>query len=270
MVAISRRGALGLGAVVGASVLAGCGRAATTRHASTASAPSSATVTHGPSSAPATAMPSTPPGASTPAAGPGPAVEYRRGAGTRPQVALTFHGAGDPGIARELLAIFATHHAKVTVLAVGSWLAANPAMASEILGAGHELGNHTFNHLDIDSLDTAAARSEIVRCRDVLRSLAGTGGEVFRPSQTQFATPLVRTLAGEAGYRVCLSYDIDSLDYTDPGPAAVRAHVATATAGSIVSMHFGHPGTVAAMPSVLDDLTARGLRPVTATTLLAP
>ena len=33
-------------------------------------------------------------------------------------------------------------------------------------------------------------------------------------------------------------------------------------------MHFGHPGTLAALPGVLADLAARGLRPVTATTLL--
>jgi hypothetical protein len=45
--------------------------------------------------------------------------------------------------------------------------------------------------------------------------------------------------------------------------------VATATAGSVVSMHLGHAGTVAALPGVLTDLAARGLTPVTATQLLA-
>jgi peptidoglycan/xylan/chitin deacetylase (PgdA/CDA1 family) len=80
----------------------------------------------------------------------------------------------------------------------------------------------------------------------------------------------VRRLAGHAGYRVCLSFDVDSLDYTDPGPAAIRRNVAAARPGSIVSMHFGHPGTVTAMPQVLDDLAARGLSAVTAQTLLRP
>jgi peptidoglycan/xylan/chitin deacetylase (PgdA/CDA1 family) len=198
----------------------------------------------------------------------GPAVEFAHGSRTSRQVALTFHGAGDPQIARELLAIFAAAHANVTVLAVGTWLAANPQIAREIVDAGHELGNHTYSHLDIDSLDEAAARTEIVRCRDLLRAQVGSGGMLFRQSQAQHSTPLVRRLAGDAGYRVCLSYDIDSLDYTDPGPAAVRANVATAQPGSIVSMHFGHPGTVVAMPQILADLAARGLQPVTASTLL--
>jgi peptidoglycan/xylan/chitin deacetylase (PgdA/CDA1 family) len=141
-------------------------------------------------------------------------------------------------------------------------------MAGRIVAAGHELGNHTYHHLAIDDLPVAQARSEIVRCRDLLVSLVGSPGAHFRQSQAQRATPLVRRLAGAAGYPVCLSYDVDSLDYTDPGPAAVRANVARARPGSIVSMHFGHVGTVQAMPHILDDLAARGLRAVTASALL--
>ena len=61
---------------------------------------------------------------------------------------------------------------------------------------------------------------------------------------------------------------MDSLDFTDPGAATVRSQVATASRGSIVSMHFGHQDTVTALPGVLGDLAARGLTPVTVSTLL--
>jgi peptidoglycan/xylan/chitin deacetylase (PgdA/CDA1 family) len=197
------------------------------------------------------------------------AEQVSHGPRTTNGVALTFHGAGDPGIARELLAIFAAHDARVTVLAVGTWLESYPGLGREIVRAGHELGNHTYRHLDIDSLDEATARSEIVRCRDVLRAVVGSGGAHFRQSQSPTATPLVRRLAADAGYPVCLSYDLDSLDYTDPGASVVRANVARAKAGSIVSMHFGHPGTVEAMPGILTDLAHRQLKAVTVSNLLA-
>ena len=45
--------------------------------------------------------------------------------------------------------------------------------------------------------------------------------------------------------------------------------MAGAKAGSIVSMHLGHAGTVAALPLVLADLADRGLKAVTAGQLLA-
>jgi peptidoglycan/xylan/chitin deacetylase (PgdA/CDA1 family) len=261
---------LGLGAAAVGSVVAGC--------TDTASSPSGASDSAGSraaSSSESTSAPPLPPTPSHPQSAParvpaGPAVEYAHGPRTRAEVALTFHGAGDPAIARQLLAIFARHHAQVTVLGVGTWLAANPTLAREIVAAGHELGNHTYSHVDIDSLGAQAAQAEIVRCRDLLVSLVGSGGAHFRQSQAQSSTPLVRRLAGAAGYPVCLSYDVDSLDYTDPGPAVVRQNVAAAQRGSIVSMHFGHPGTVTAMPQVLADLASRGMRPVTASTLLRP
>ena len=66
-----------------------------------------------------------------------------------------------------------------------------------------------------------------------------------------------------------LSYDVDAKDNTDPGPAAVRRNADAVTAGGVVSMHLGHPGTLAALPGLLDDLAGRGLAPVTATTLFA-
>lgn len=189
---------------------------------------------------------------------------------TRNEVALTFHASGDPALIRELLAVFAAKRVQVTVLAVGTWLAGNARLGREIVAAGHELGNHTYRHLDINALDAAAARAEIERCRDVLRAVAGSAGSYFRQSQAPTPTPLVRKLAGAAGYPVCLSYDLDSLDYTDPGPANVRARVAAARAGSIVSLHFGHRDTVLAMPGILADLSSRRLQPVTASRLLRP
>ena len=74
----------------------------------------------------------------------------------------------------------------------------------------------------------------------------------------------MRTLAGAAGYPTVLSYDVDSRDFTDPGAAAIRRNVASAGAGSVVSLHLGHPGTLTALPGIIDDLAARGLTPVTA------
>jgi peptidoglycan/xylan/chitin deacetylase (PgdA/CDA1 family) len=266
---MTRRAMLALGAAAAGGVLAGCGRAARRGDTHTA-ALSTSRAAASPASTPIRAPSSPPLGSATRAAPVGPAVEFAHGPRTRAEVALTFHGAGDPGIARDLLAVFAAHRAAVTVLAVGSWLSTYPAFAHDIVTGGHELGNHTYNHLDIDSLDQQSAQQEIVRCRDLLQRLTGTGGAHFRPSQTQHASPLVLRLAGAAGYSVCLSYDIDSLDWTDPGADAIRRNVQAATAGSIVSMHFGHSGTVSAMPAILDDLAGRGLAPVTATTLLRP
>jgi peptidoglycan/xylan/chitin deacetylase (PgdA/CDA1 family) len=214
-------------------------------------------------------VPPSGPATSHPAAGRRLPTEVAHGPRNRPQVALTFHGAGDPGLARRLLHELSAGGAHVTVLAVGTWLEENPAMARLILDGGHELGNHTQHHADIGAMSPAAAHAEIAQCAARLRRLTGSPGAWFRPSQTQHANPMVRAQAARAGYPTCLSYDLDSTDVADPGPGTVTHTVLGGIRpGSIVSMHFGHPGTLSAMPAILDGLAARRLRPVTVSRLL--
>jgi peptidoglycan/xylan/chitin deacetylase (PgdA/CDA1 family) len=196
-------------------------------------------------------------------------VQIAHGPRTVPNVALTFHGSGDIGLAREVLAIARTEHAALTVMAVGVWLSANPGIGREILAGGHDLGNHTLRHVDINSLPPQGMRQEVVGCRNILLRTTGHPGSYFRQSQSQTANAQLLGIVGPAGYRVCLSYDLDSMDWTDPGAQAVRDNLAAARPGSIVSMHLGHRGTVEALPAILGDLAARGLHAVTVTTLLA-
>jgi peptidoglycan/xylan/chitin deacetylase (PgdA/CDA1 family) len=184
-------------------------------------------------------------------------------------VALTFHGAGDLSYARQILQIAHSKNARITVMAVGTWLAANPLIGREILAGGHDIGNHTLSHVDINSLPPEQMRAEVVGCREILLRTTGTPGAYFRQSQSQTANRELLRVAGEAGYRTCLSYDLDSMDWTDPGARAVRDNVAAAGPGSIVSMHLGHSDTVSALPGILDDLRRRGLSAVTVTTLLS-
>ena len=196
-----------------------------------------------------------------------PQGEVARADTGRPQVALTFHGDGDEDLARQVLGTLHARGAAVTVLAVGTWLQRYPDAARLVTDLGHELGNHTWSHPDLTALDEAGLRAEIERCRDLIAASTGGPGAFFRPSRAQHATAAVRRAASAAGYPTVLSYDVDSRDFTDPGATAIRRNVRAVAAGGVVSMHLGHPGTLEAVPGLLDDLAARGLSPVTASTL---
>src|SRR3954447_13182008 len=185
----------------------------------------------------------------------------------RPQVALTFHGDGDLDLARRVLDALHTRGAAVTVLAVGTWLQRYPDAARLVTDLGHELGNHRWSHPDLTAVDGGGLRAEIERCRDRIAAATGGPGAFFRPSRAQHATGAVRRAGAAAGCPTVLSYDVDSRDFTDPGAAAIRRNVRAVAAGGVVSMHLGHPGTLDAVPGLLDDLAARGLAPVTASTL---
>src|SRR5437763_6586839 len=76
----------------------------------------------------------------------GPARVLYSGPRDRKQIALTFHGSGDPALTAQLLAEAKRLSAPITVFAVGRWLAQYPDMSHRILEAGHELENHTYTH----------------------------------------------------------------------------------------------------------------------------
>ena len=199
----------------------------------------------------------------------GPATEVRHGPRTVPAVALTFHGNGEVTLARQLLRELERRGVPGSVLAVGSWLQAEPAMAARIMAGGHDLGNHTLHHYPMRDLGSRAAFDEIAGCARVLHRTSGSRGRWFRASGTQATTPTIRRAAGRAGYQQCVSYDVDGLDWRDPPTSTVvRAVLDGARPGSIVSLHLGHPVTLAALPEILDGLQTSKLQPVTLTDLL--
>ncbi|MBK0374268.1 MULTISPECIES: polysaccharide deacetylase family protein [unclassified Streptomyces] len=286
-----RRRALGAGAgALAAALLAGCaepsgrreptaglpGRAAPTSGASGRAAPTSGTSGRPAPASGASAPPT--PGASGPARAPAPAprrfpglpVRIAHGPRDLPRVALTFDGRGDPDLALAALARCERAGARVTVLAVGTWLARHPELARRILDGGHELGNHTEHHLDLAALGESAAYEEIAACARRLRRLTGSVGAWFRPSPTTYASPLVERLARRAGYPHVLACDVESLDHAATRVASVTRKVAGELRnGSVVELSLGRPVTVAALPLLLAEIGRRGLHAVTATELMA-
>jgi peptidoglycan/xylan/chitin deacetylase (PgdA/CDA1 family) len=217
----------------------------------------------------------TPPASTTPttAKPSGPAEFVATGPTAAPRVALTFHTDGDLGLADQLLGVLSTRKVPITAFVVGQWLDANPSYGKRLVDGGHEVANHTYSHPSFASLSPSAMSDEIIRCRDVLARLTGSGGRYFRPSGTgdgtQRPSDAVLAAAGDAGYPVVLGFDVDPLDYDQPGPDVVTQRVLDRVkAGSIVSLHFGYAGTVTALPKILDGLAQRQLTPVTTSQLL--
>lgn len=242
---------------------------------STDSSPSRSAKSSGGLGAPSTVASASPKaGKSSPPAPPDGAARWvSSGPTTTDRVALTFHTNGDVALAHELLDLLDHRSVRVTAFIVGTWLAQHPDWAARLVDSGHELANHTYTHPTFSRLTDAEMTSEITRCRDVLQKTGGSPGTYFRPSGTANGVdrPALRVLqaAQRGGYGTVLGYDTDPRDFQDPGSGVVaRRTIAGLHPGSIVSMHFGHRGTIDALPAILDSLDRVGLRPVTADELL--
>ena len=220
--------------------------------------------------APATTSAANPPagavptGSATVGASGGPATYVDHGPSDTGLVALTFHLSGKRSTVTAMLDLLKARSVSVTALAVGEWITANADITRRLVADGHELGNHTEHHLNMGSLSRQQISDEIKQCGQALVPFIGSIGRWFRPSATVVPGQVILDEAGRAGYQFSVGYDVDSVDNKDPGAAAVLANVKSKVhAGAIVSLHFGHQGTIDALPHILDELARRNLRPVT-------
>ena len=196
-------------------------------------------------------------------------TDISHGSRTRPEVALTFHGAGDLVIARKILAIAKKTQTPITVMGVGVWLNANPTIGHEIVDAGNELGNHTYSHKTMTLLTLKEAKLEVEKGKAAVTKAVGAPGTLFRPSGTQKSNAIIRAAAGASGYAHCITFDVDPLDYQNPSAKTIVSNCMKAVQnGSIVSLHFGHAHTLTAIPLLIQALHDRKLTPVTIGTLL--
>jgi peptidoglycan/xylan/chitin deacetylase (PgdA/CDA1 family) len=206
----------------------------------------------------------------TPGPGPGESASFiNHGARDSGNAALTFHAAGNPAMATALLDLLKRSGTPVTVFAVGSWISENPQLAKRILAEGHELSNHTWSHGAMRTMSPADLNTEISKASDALLKLTGSNGRWFRPSQIEVPTTAILAAAGKSGYAVSVGYDLDSMDFQDPGAAAVKKNVMGAIqSGSIVSLHFDHQNTIDALPAIIDHMKSKNLTPVTVSALI--
>lgn len=176
-------------------------------------------------------------------------------------VALTFDDGPDPRNDPALLEILARHDAAATFFVIGRNARKNGRTLQAIAAAGHEIGNHTWDHTRLISLNDQEQAEEMARTNAVLAE-HGINTQWFRPPFGSYdeRTP---TLVRAAGMDTVL-WTIDSQDYRDRPPEALEERVISQlTPGAVVLMHSNHANTVLALPRILQRATAAGYRFVT-------
>ncbi|MGW0707965.1 polysaccharide deacetylase family protein [Streptomyces sp. NPDC002643] len=175
-------------------------------------------------------------------------------------VALTFDDGPAVPESTELLDHLAEYGARATFFVVGQNAAVHRAVVRAQSRAGHEIGNHSWNHQRLTRLTTEEARSQLVRTSDEIRAATGAEPTLFRPPYGSInervrnaARPLPSVL-----------WDVDSRDWEDRDADRVAQRVIAETdPGEIILLHDIHPTTVAAVPQILHTLEAGGYHFVT-------
>ncbi|HEV2530366.1 polysaccharide deacetylase family protein [Phenylobacterium sp.] len=191
-----------------------------------------------------------------------------RVATSRPEVALTFDdGPTADGLAA-ILPELERRQAHATFFLIGADVAKHPAMVATLLAAGQEVGDHSFSHVRMVGRSARFYDQEIERTQAALKA-AGAEARFFRPpyGKKLMGLPLAVKRHGLA----MIIWDVEDPATTDPRAFADEI-VRQAHPGAIILVHAMYPTNRtarAALPMILDGLTAKGLRIVTVGDLIA-
>ncbi|MEZ5321222.1 MAG: polysaccharide deacetylase family protein [Microthrixaceae bacterium] len=96
-------------------------------------------------------------------------------------VALTFDDGPDPRYTPEVLRMLKGFGATATFFIIGSNAAADPSLLRTVIDAGHSIGNHTYDHIELELLDPAQVDSEIDRAQAAIVKAGAKPPRMFRP-----------------------------------------------------------------------------------------
>lgn len=183
------------------------------------------------------------------------------------RIALTFDDGPDPQWTPAILDILLAAGAKGTFFVTGQNANAHPDLMRRIFSEGHEIGNHSFSHVDLSHSSPKRIALELNATQRAIEHITGRSALLFRPPYDADRTPhnlrelAVLDVAQRLGYTSAMA-SIDPLDWQEPPASLILDRLrAQRPQGNVVLLHDGggdRSQTVAALPRILDYLRARG------------
>ena len=172
-----------------------------------------------------------------------------------PLVALTFDDGPTNRWTPDVLDILEESRTPATFFVQSNYVQRYPDIFRRIVGAGHEIGNHGYDH------SPHGMRAQVDRCDRTLMQF-GVRTRLFRPPNGLLGWPLLCWLVRSGYTTVMWSFDaLDSMREEgkwhgkDPKYSEV-------VAGDIVLLHDDNASCVRDLPALLEILRRKGLQPV--------
>jgi len=184
-------------------------------------------------------------------------------------VALTFDDGPDATLTPRLLTILENENVRATFFVLGERVAANTALVKRESNDLDEIGNHTWDHRLLPLLGADQIVGEIRRTDEAIVTATGTRPDLIRPPYGIISSGVEATLRKAGLMRTVALWDIDSFDWLHTNVALTVIRASEVIDGSVILMHDVHPTTIEAVPEVIRNLQARGLRLTTFSGLAA-
>lgn len=177
-------------------------------------------------------------------------------------VAVTFDDGPSADYTCGVLEVLERFGAEATFFVLGEEIEKNPEVTDRLVRAGHDIGNHGYDHVP------ERLPAQVKKCEEIL-ACYGVKSPLFRPPGGTLTLPDFLWL-WRSGYTTVLwSFDLrDSMRYEGKWYRPVLPFDSI-RAGDIVLMHDDNPICVQQLPILMQALLDKRLRCVTVSALLS-
>ncbi|MBA2175124.1 polysaccharide deacetylase family protein [Halobacillus locisalis] len=167
------------------------------------------------------------------------------------RVALTFDDGPHPKVTKNILNILDEHEVQASFFMIGKRVSYYPDVAQDVATAGHEIGNHTWNHPRLTRLTSEQIDEQIEMTQSEIQQAVG-----FTPS-------LIRLPFGERtthGYRLQpVGWNVTFEHGRSKSAAEIAAEiVAKVEDESVILLNDIHPSMVEVVDLVVKELSDQG------------
>ena len=185
----------------------------------------------------------------------------------KPMIALTFDDGPKAGVTDWLLDELEKRNVKVTFFLIGSQadLPENRETIRRMAEDGHQIGCHTYHHVQMTTLSENQQKQEILQWYQAVSSIIGDFSYAVRPPYGCVNNAVCRSLNVPV-----ILWSVDTEDWTGKSAGEIADYVISeAKDGDIILLHDIFEESVQGAVMALDDLRRRGYTFVTVNDLLA-
>jgi len=183
------------------------------------------------------------------------------------KIAITFDASWPKDNTDEIIEILDKYNVKATFFLVGTWVDHNPEKLKILHEKGHEIGNHTNTHPDMNSISRSELLKEIEALDSKIKKITGQGTTLFRCPSGVYNDLIIETV--ESTNRYCIQWDVDSIDWKAQGEEIEFNRVVKKTKpGSIILFHNDGRYTTKTLPRIIEYFKKEGYSMVTVSELI--
>lgn len=190
------------------------------------------------------------------------------------EVALTIDDGPHPVSCAQILDILKNNGIHATFFPVGMRVKQHPELVKRMVAEGHEVGNHTEDHLRLTTLRPDQVKSQLQFAETNFFRATGRKMYLMRPPGMNWNAQVIDIIKGmgytTVGWTTAAKDFVGGLDHKTEVPPDVVAERAMRDidSGGIILLHDA-PDTAQALPIIIDKLTKEGYSFVTIPQMMA-